>query len=213
MAKEPRTGSTKTRLSPPLSSEQAADLYEAMLLDTLDLCVSLDDIDLAIAITPAESRTYFERISPPSALLLPVDCENIGACLQLSLSDLLDRGYKKALALNSDGPSLPPTYIRRAVQMLDERPLVYGPSEDGGYYLIGLKRFYPELFTGIEWSTPRVMTQSLEKARQLTLDAGLLPPWYDIDTSAELARLQADAAAAPEGAMEHSRRYFAENPV
>ena len=97
--------------------------------------------------------------------------------------------------------------------MLDEHPLVYGPGEDGGYYLVGLKRVYSELFNGIEWSTPRVMAQSLEKARQLSLQAGMLPSWYDVDTSAELVRLQADAAAAPDDKLQHTRGYFSENPL
>ncbi len=78
MAKEPKVGSTKTRLCPPLSLEEAAHLYEALLRDTIDSSAQLENVDLAIAITPPESVDYFQRISPPGTLLLPVTCSDIG---------------------------------------------------------------------------------------------------------------------------------------
>ena len=174
MAKEPRVGSTKTRLCPPLTFEEAAKLYEALLLDTIEMASTLDDIDLAIAVTPPNAMPYFEQASPEGTILVPVDCEDIGQCLSKVLTHLLRMGYGKAMALNSDGPSLPGEYIRQAVTRLDDHDLVFGPSEDGGYYLVGLKEIYDQVFTDIEWSTSRVLSQTLEKCDGLDLRVNLL---------------------------------------
>jgi rSAM/selenodomain-associated transferase 1 len=204
MAKEPRVGSTKTRLCPPLRFEQAAQLYEALLLDTIDMSSSLEDIDLAIAVTPPESTSYFERVAP-NIILVPVDCQDIGQCLSKVLTHLLKMGYSKAMALNSDGPSLPIEYIQQAVSSLDGHQLVFGPSEDGGYYLVGLKEMHAQIFTGIAWSTSRVLSQTLKKCENMELKVDLLPPWYDIDTAADIERLHKELGTLPTHTLSHTR--------
>ena len=89
MAKQPRAGSTKTRLCPPFSPEQAAAFSECLLLDTFDLAGSLPGVQLAAAITPASARAYFEHITPPGTILLPVDGADIGQCLSQSFEALV----------------------------------------------------------------------------------------------------------------------------
>lgn len=205
MAKEPRVGSTKTRLCPPLSPDEAAKFYEALLLDTIKMTSTLEGVDLAIAVTPSESTTYFERIAPKNTILVPVDCEDIGQCLHKVLDRLLRMGYTKAMALNSDGPSLPTEYIQKAVERLDEYDIVFGPSEDGGYYLVGLKESIDQIFTDIEWSTSCVLTQTLAKCENLDLKADLLPPWYDIDTAADIERLREELSTLPDHTLSHTR--------
>lgn len=204
MAKEPRVGSTKTRLCPPLTFEQAAYLYEALLHDTIVMASSLKDIDLAIAVTPPESTPYFERVAPNS-ILVPVDCQDIGQCLSIVLSHLLKMGYSKSMALNSDGPSLPIEYVQQAVSSLDDHDLVIGPSEDGGYYLVGLKEMHAQIFTDIEWSTSRVLMQTLAKCETLELKVDLLPSWYDIDTAADIERLRKELGTLPTHTLSHTR--------
>ena len=217
MAKEPKLGSTKTRLCPPLSLEGAVRLYEALLLDTIEMTEKLvgidgnDGIDLAIAITPPESQGYFESISPPGTLQLPVTCADIGECLTKVLGQLLALGYKKVIALNADGPSLPMEFIQDAIELLDKNDLVFGPSEDGGYYLIGMKEKTPEIFTGIAWSTSQVLEQTLAKAESLGLKVALTSLWYDIDTFADIERLRLELASIPSDRLIHCRRYFDEN--
>jgi rSAM/selenodomain-associated transferase 1 len=205
MAKRPIAGRTKTRLCPPLSAEQAAALFEAMLLDTLQLVLELDGIRLAIGITPPEAAAFFRPISPEGTLFLPVDGADLGECLDRVLSRLLLEGYGKALALNSDGPSLPLGYLRQAIDRLDGAEVVLGPSEDGGYYLIGLKAPQPGLFEGISWSTERVTEQTLAHAKDLGLTVALLPPWCDIDTPVDLERLQDELQTLPPGSLPHTR--------
>jgi hypothetical protein len=209
MAKQPAVGRTKTRLCPPLTRAEAAALYEALLRDTIGLVTGLEGVRLAMAVTPPEATGTFRRISPPDTILLPVAGADIGECLNQALGRLLAAGHPRAIALNSDGPTLPAAYLRQAIARLDGADVVLGPSEDGGYYLIGLRQPQPELFRGIEWSSERVTTQTLAQAEAMGLVVALLPPWYDVDKAADLERLRAELAVLPAGALPHTRRFVA----
>jgi rSAM/selenodomain-associated transferase 1 len=209
MAKQPAVGQTKTRLCPPLTLAEASTLYEAMLQDTIELGAKLDGVRLAIAVTPPEGIDSLRRISPPGAIMLPIAGADIGDCLNQVFSHLLSVGHSRAIALNSDGPTLPAIYLRQAISQLDEADGVLGPSEDGGYYLIGLKEPQPELFQGIDWSTERVSVQTLARAKEMGLSIALLPSWYDVDTVADLHRLQVELEALPAEASPHTRRFLA----
>ena len=210
MAKEPKVGETKTRLCPPLTLAQAASLYGAMLRDTIDLANGLRNTQLAIAVTPPQATDFFQTISPPGTLLLPIAGVDIGDCLYQTLNKLLNSRHPKAIAFNSDGPTLPLSYLQQAVEELDQADVVLGPSEDGGYYLIGVTQVHPALFQGIEWSTPRVTSGTLARARGLGLKVAQLPPWYDVDTPADLERLCSELGNLPGDALPHTRLLLAE---
>ena len=209
MAKQPQVGRTKTRLCPPLTLQEAADLSECLLLDTIALVGQLPGLDLALAITPPSSHAYFTRVTPPNTRLLPVEGENIGACLVQALGALLDLGYRNALAINADGPSLPAEYIHQAADLLDQADLVLGPGEDGGYYLVGMNRLHRGIFDEIAWSTSRVLAQTLQRSHALGLSVALAPPWYDIDTVVELIRLDNDLRELPVDRLTNTRRFLA----
>lgn len=213
MAKQPQAGKTKTRLCPPFSPEEAAELYEALLKDTLALAGGLEGIQMAVAISPPESLGYFEQIAPPGTLMLQVQGVTIGVCLEQSLRALLNLGYQKVLALNTDGPSLPREYLLQAVHLLDAHDLVLGPSEDGGYYLVGIKKRHPTIFENIPWSTGAVLARTLEQAEKLRLRAALTPPWYDVDSPADAKRLQAEINRQPDAMLRHTRRFFTQHPM
>ena len=208
MAKQPQPGQTKTRLCPPLTPVEAAALYEALLRDTIDLVAGVTGCALAVAVTPPAGRTYFETITPPGTLLLPIAGADIGRCLDLALGRLLAMGFRKALALNADGPSLPPQVLQQAVAALDAHELVLGPAQDGGYYLIGLKHLVPELFEGISWSTDTVLAQTLARAAVLGLDVIQLPAWYDVDTAADIQRIRTELAGLAAERLAHTRRFL-----
>lgn len=210
MAKQPIAGQAKTRLCPPLTASEAAGLYEAMLRDTVGWVGDLEGVQVAIAITPPEAVAAWRDLGPPDAILLPVAGVDIGDCLQQVLSWLLSSGHAKVLALNSDGPTLPARYVLQAIATLDHADVVLGPSEDGGYYLIGLKEEQPELFQGIAWSTRQVTAQTQSRAREAGLSVALLPTWYDVDTPDDLERLRSEVAALPDATMQHTRRYLAQ---
>lgn len=213
MAKQPQAGRTKTRLCPPLSPQQAADLYEALLKDTLALVSSLSGIQLAIAVSPAGAVGYFQGICPLGTLLLPVEGETIGVCLEKGIGALLERGFQKVLALNTDGPSLPGEYLSQAVALLDGHDLVLGPGEDGGYYLVGMKQPQAAIFQDIPWSTSEVLERTLRQARAAGLRTALTPPWYDVDTPADLQRLQAELDSLPGDRLVHTRGFLAAQSI
>lgn len=210
MAKKPQIGRTKTRLYTALSPRQAVEFSEALLLDSIDLVKDLSWSDLALAITPLESVQYFQSITPAGTYLMPVAGENVGQCLAQAIKALLSMGYQKAIALNSDSPSLPLEYLLQASDRLEQSDLVFGPAYDGGYYLVGMTRPIPQIFDGITWSTERVLAQTQERAEELGLSIGLVPPWYDIDTPKDLVRYLVELEQTPPDRLVNSRRVLAD---
>ncbi|MCK5205867.1 MAG: DUF2064 domain-containing protein, partial [Desulfobacterales bacterium] len=112
----------------------------------------------------------------------------------------LELGYRKAVIMNSDGPTLPLAHLKEAFSKLDHTDVTLGMGHDGGYYLIGVKQHYPELFQNVTWSTKKVIPQTLEACRRLQLRVHRLPEWYDVDVEADLARLRRDLSANPTSA-------------
>jgi hypothetical protein len=127
-------------------------------------------------------------------------------------AELLRNDYDVTILIDSDTPTLPTEYLERAVAVMSggDHDLVLGPSDDGGYYLIGLRRQHPELFEGVPWSTPTVLEETERRASALGLRSIRLPAWYDVDTGADLARLEADLAVGPVGGPRHTRRFLLE---
>lgn len=207
MAKRPRPGRAKTRLSPPLSAGQAADLYEAMLRDTLDLARALPGVTPLIAAPPG-SNAYFDALAPDLGRL-PQQGTGLGQRLHHVLSAALRCGHAAAAALNSDGPTLPRRYLRMAFTRLADPAIdvVLGPCEDGGYYLIGLKRPQPGILCEVQMSTPHVLRDTLDRAVSLGLRVALLPAWYDVDEGDDLLRLQEDLRASSPVAA-HTRLFL-----
>ncbi len=200
VAKEPVPGRTKTRLSPPFSPESAAEFYRCLLLDTLALMKRLEIADHTLAYTPTSARDYFARLSPNGFRLVPQVGADLGARLAHALGQHFELGYRRVAIMNSDGPTLPLAYLAEAFSGLDRADVTLGMGHDGGYYLIGMNRLHRELFQGIDWSTERVIPQTLAKCRRLGLSVHALPEWYDVDVAADLARLRCDLARDPASA-------------
>ncbi len=200
VAKEPVPGFTKTRLCPPLAHPSAAELYRCLLLDTFALMARLQVADHTVAYTPASARSYFETLVPNGFRLVPQFGANLGERLDNALAHHLDLGYRRAVIMNSDGPTLPLAYLEEAFSGLGTADITLGPGHDGGYYLIGMKRPHPDLFRGIAWSTEQVIPQTLAICRNLGLAVHQLPEWYDVDVATDLARLYSDLARDPASA-------------
>ncbi len=209
MAKQPVPGKTKTRLCPPLTFGQAAELSEALLGDTVDLVSGMRGVELAVAVSPLGAVDPMRHLLPAPARIFAVDGPSIGECLSGAMGRLFSEGLGHVVALNADSPTLPVAYLERAAELLESNDVVLGPAEDGGYYLIGLRRPQPELFEGIAWSTSRVASETLARAAALGLAAARLPVWYDVDTPAELERLREELASRPPGIASRTRAFLA----
>jgi rSAM/selenodomain-associated transferase 1 len=212
MAKEPIVGKTKTRLSPPLSGQEATELYHCFLLDTLELMGEMGSVQPIIAYLPEEAESFFRGIAMPGFELVPQVGDELGERLDNALSQCLRSGYRQAVVMDSDSPTLPATYLRQAFQELDDAAVdvVLGPCDDGGYYLIGLKSPCPVLFRGIVMSTSTVMAETVERARQEGLRVACLPGWYDVDTSADLERLIVELRSHPHPSARHTRAFLSD---
>jgi hypothetical protein len=194
MAKRPTPGQTKTRLMPALSAEEAATLYECFLRDKLMQMRQVKDARLAIAYNPDEAAAYFAALAPEFALIRQVGA-NLAERLCATCAIAFRQGYQHVVAIDGDTVTLPPAYLQQAFDALDDPGIdvALGPCEDGGYYAIGMKRFYPTLF-GVKMSTPQVTRDTLAQADKVGLAVKLLPGWHDVDTPEDLARLQAELA-------------------
>jgi uncharacterized protein len=215
MTKAPRAGHVKTRLQPPLTAEEAAQLNICFLRDTAAAIKSAGRND-AVGIgvfTPIGSEAAYIDILPPEFALLPQRGEEFGERLAFAVEDLLHCGFGSVCLIDSDSPTVSSEIYTRAVALLARSGdrVVLGPSDDGGYYLIGLKQNHRELFERIEWSTERVLNRTIEQAKQFTIDVELLPSGYDVDDRASLNRLCADLLddRTPANVAPHTRKFLA----
>ena len=209
MAKQPAPGAVKTRLRPLLPDGDVAALYDAFLRDRIDQVRSLHGAAPAIAYTPAESRPFFAELAPDFRLLPQVG-DGLSARLTHTFRQLFDMGRDGVIATDSDSPTLPTEHLQAAIDCLTANgaDVVLGPSDDGGYYLVGLRRLHPALFDEMPWSTPEVYDETLRRAAQLGLRVASLPRWYDVDTPAEFERLRVEVAGLGVTAPRHTRRFF-----
>ncbi|WP_237477103.1 TIGR04282 family arsenosugar biosynthesis glycosyltransferase [Lichenibacterium dinghuense] len=206
MAKAPRAGLSKTRLCPPLAPDQAAALSAAFLRDTTDnLFAAAREAPISpyAAYAPAGSEGIVKlHLAPGTALVLadgtapaPPGVEGFGRCLFQALEGLLARGHAAACVLSSDVPTLPTRLLIDAARLLLEpgERGVLGPCDDGGYYLLGLKRAHARLFADIAWSTDAVAGTTRRRAAEIGLDLVEIEAWYDVDDAAALGRMCAEA--------------------
>src|SRR2546430_5316874 len=194
MTKAPQAGRVKTRLTPPLSPEEAAALNICFLRDTAAAISRTTNGKSARGIavyTPIGAEEAYAGILPDEFALVPQRGEAFGKRLSAATEDLLQLGFDSLCLIDSDSPTVPEKAFAEAVDFLtrDEDSVVLGPSDDGGYYLIGLKKLHQRLFETIDWSTERVFEQTIDAAREINLPVHLLPTWYDVDDRMTLSRL------------------------
>jgi rSAM/selenodomain-associated transferase 1 len=194
MAKAPLAGAVKTRLVPPLTPEEAANLNVCFLRDmvaSIAEVVARNHAEGVVVYTPAGAEAAFDGILPNEFRLLGQRGESLGDRLCNATEDLLGQGYSSLCLVNSDSPTLPQSVFDLAIQRLshDGDRVVLGATADGGYYLIGLKNVHPKLFDRIAWSTADVLAHTIERAAEIGLAVELLTPWYDVDDAATLTQL------------------------
>jgi rSAM/selenodomain-associated transferase 1 len=192
MAKAPRAGKVKTRLAPPLTLEQSAALNICFLKDTAEELSSVAGADGMVCYTPVGDEAAFDRLLPEGFTLIAQRGDKFGERLLAAAVDILACGYGSVCLIDSDSPTVPKAAFEMAVAELarDGDRIVLGPSHDGGYYLIGLKRAHAAVFENITWSTASVCEETIERARESGLEVVLLPLWYDVDDAATLAVLR-----------------------
>lgn len=197
MAKAPRPGKVKTRLQPPLTAEEAAALNICFLRDTtrnLAKVAGAGGAQGLVCYTPVGDEEAFDDLLPEGFALVAQRGDGFGERLHLAATDILACGFGAVCLIDSDSPTVPTEAFATAVRALQAPGdrVVLGGSDDGGYYLIGLKQAHAAPFERITWSTGSVFAETVERVREAGLELVELPVWYDVDDGATLRVLEAE---------------------
>ena len=194
-AKYPEPGTVNTRMVPPLTAEQAAALHEASLRAVCERVRRCRALGVSLLVTPDDRTADLCGIVGDACdECLPQGDGLLGERLNRAADRAFGGGADGVLLLGADSPTLPPPYLAQAVTSLTKHDAVLGPCEDGGYYLLGLRRRWPVLFQDIEWGGPLVARQTRERAASANIDLCELAPWYDLDRFDDLPRAAGDLA-------------------
>jgi uncharacterized protein len=189
MARAP-SSEGKSRLIRDLGTHDGAGLRLALLRDTLE-SVSALATEKAVLYTPPDRDAEIRAVTPFQAVFLPQRGSTLGERMREGARDLLTAGFDAAVLIGSDLPTLPPEHVSSALGVLTRggEVLVLGPTDDGGYYLIGLTQSRPEFFDHIPWGTPLVLQRTREAAEALGIPVETMPLWYDVDSASDLRRV------------------------
>jgi rSAM/selenodomain-associated transferase 1 len=211
MARAP-SADGKSRLIRDLGTDDGASLRLALLQDTLD-AVSSVDVEKAVLYTPPDREAEIRAVTPFRARFLPQRGSTLGERMREGASDLLTSGFDAVVLVGSDLPTLPAAHVRTALGLVTRagETLVLGPTDDGGYYLIGLTQPRPEFFEHIPWGTPLVLQRTREAATALGIAVETIPRWYDVDSASDLQRVW-QSTAEPDGVARSTRAWLAAAP-
>ena len=189
-ARWPEAGKVKTRLVPPLSPEQARDLHQAMLLDTLEAGREAGaDRRYLYWADPPSDRPWSSAAREAGYVESLQRGRDLGARLEAAFDDLLTSPAARVAVIGTDCPEMPGALLGEAFRGLEDHDLVVGPTHDGGYYLVGLARPAPQLFRNVRWGSETVLATTLARAREGGLRTAQLAALGDVDTPADLERL------------------------
>jgi len=189
LSKAPAPGRVKTRMAPPLTPVEAAAVYEASLRDVIERARG-SDRGVQIFFDPAPgAREYFRRAFP-DLVLVRQEGEDLGARIRNAFGTLFAEAADRAVIIGADSPTLPRSRLTEGLSALDAADVTLGPTRDGGYYLVGIRRpAWPQaaaIFENVPWSTPSVLRMTLQLAEKASLAVVCLDPWYDLDSATDL---------------------------
>jgi len=196
MAKAPRPGVVKTRLTSSLPVEAVTEFYRCLLNDTLRLARSLRDVEVAI-MGPDSDVNELAQLAGCAVSVVAQEGEGLAAGLTSVFAHFAEDHSRHTIAFNSDSPHLPSSVLENAFEKLTAHDLVVGPTHDGGYYLVGAKASHPTLFARDGMGTRSALESLLSHARILELSVGLAEPFYDVDVADDLTRLAAELRLSP----------------
>jgi rSAM/selenodomain-associated transferase 1 len=193
MAKHPAPGKVKSRLAAAIGADAAAELYRAFVLDLADRLRGAE-IDAWWAVWPPDAP--FEELLP-DVRRCAQQGRDLGERMAAVAARLFGDGVSGVVFLGADVPHVNLEAVRLAMETLQQRghEVVLGPTDDGGYYLLGLARLIPEVFRDVEWGGPRVLPCTEARLKDLGVAYRLTERGFDLDEPADLHRLAALLAA------------------
>ncbi len=189
-ARLPQPGKVKTRLTPYLPSEDAAKLYDCMVRDVLSRTACLGTAGRFLFHDEGRGAEEYFRGFGGGIVLQRQAGKDLGERLVNAFAAVFELGFRTAAVIGTDSPDLPLPFLGEAFDRLERgvADAVFGPTVDGGYYLVALRGPHPELFRGVPWSTGQVLEVSLRRADESGIRISLLPEWYDVDEPEDLER-------------------------
>jgi uncharacterized protein len=195
MAKAPREGFVKTRLTGAYPPRDVVQLSDCMLRDTLALVQALSRVHVAV-MCPCEDVADIEARLPADVHVVGQRGNGLAAALVSAFEHFVP-DFRRVVAVDSDSPHLPLAILQSAFELLETNEVVVGPTEDGGYYLVGAAAMHPRLFDSAPLGTGNARDALLGNARALGLSVAFTEPWYDVDVPADLRRLAAELRTEP----------------
>lgn len=189
-AKHWTPGQVKTRLAASIGEAEAAEIYRHFVETTLTRLNRLP-INRRLAVSPPNQREAFASIATGWNISNQGEGD-LGERMLRFFAERFQEGHERVVLLGTDCPHVPLEYIEGAFELLAEHDAVFGPTEDGGYYLVGLSRRADHLFEDIPWSTPKVWPTTQVRLQEAELSSTTVSTWYDVDTMADLDRLLVD---------------------
>lgn len=187
-ARAPRPGAVKTRLAREIGAEEACAAYQVLLRALSASLASLENVTVQFA--PEDGRGEVEPFFPSTWRFAPQSSGDLGARMQAAFASAFARGCTRVVLIGSDCPYLTPADIQAAWSALDSHDIVFGPAEDGGYWLIGARIGISGVFEEVSWGTNQVLEQSIARCRARGLSVGMLRCLPDIDTLTDWERYQ-----------------------
>ncbi len=191
--KWPEAGSVKTRLTPPLATHDAAQLYAAFVKDTFAKVTALPGVKVFgyVAGTLGTSQPLETDLKALPLTLRMQHGNNLGERMSKAFQEVFSNGFQRVVIIGTDSPDLPLSYISTAFDILHlpHATLCLGATDDGGYYLLGMNRFFPEVFQHVPYSSSETYRATLQQIVPLSARLFTLRRWYDIDTLDDLSRL------------------------
>ena len=186
-AKNPEVGKVKTRLAATIGNEAALTIYNHLIAHTISITTDLPIDKYVFYLNEiTQNDTWDDNIF----LKQLQNGNNLGERMKNAFRTVFENGYKSVVIIGTDCPGLDGDRIMDAFANLDLYDVIIGPSEDGGYYLLGSKCLYSALFENIAWSTSTVLKDTEDKCAELKLNYYMLPLLHDIDEEKDLVYLK-----------------------
>ena len=186
--KYPLEGKVKTRIAKTIGNEFAVKLYKLFAEHTFQELLKTESIFPYLFFADNNDREKIKKWAGAEFLLEPQEGDDLGERMYNAFKKVIDRGSTKTIIIGTDIPDMSSDIIRKALQALNNSDVVIGPANDGGYYLLGMKNLYKNLFSGIEWGSNSVLRMTLEKINALNLSYSILPELIDVDTEDDLKK-------------------------
>ncbi len=187
-AKHWTPGTVKTRLAVSIGEELATEFHRVCVTTILDRFASLGDRRV-VGFSPPDREEAFRAVASEAWTVKAQVAGDLGARMAAWFEEAFVAGATRVVLIGSDSPNLPAAFIQSAFDALSSHDVVLGPSDDGGYYLVGMSKMVSELFVDVDWGSEQVWEQSIGRLDQAGASFHQLDEWYDVDQLPDLQRL------------------------